>query len=92
VQWSDFVADSISADVATATAIAQAESTIPVRVLSTKLSTYGAEAGGGSIVDASTPVWAVQQEDFHPRVIPSPLGPHPELALRGGDRDKLHAA
>jgi hypothetical protein len=30
-----------------------------VTVVSTKLSTYGAEAGGGSFVDPDTPVWAV---------------------------------
>ena len=51
---------SISAEGASATAIAQAGSTIPAKVLSTRLSTYGAVAGGGMVIDASTTVWAVR--------------------------------
>jgi hypothetical protein len=70
----------ISASAATATAIAQAGSTIPVKVLSAKLSTYGvAEAGGGTIVAASTPVWAVLLSgSFQPPSCgPMTATPHP---------------
>jgi hypothetical protein len=71
---------SISAEAASARAIRQAGSTIPVKVLSAKLSTYGAaEAGGGTIVDASTPVWAVRLSgSFQPPSCgPMTAIPHP---------------
>jgi hypothetical protein len=60
-------------------AISQAGSTIPVTVLSTTLSTYGAEAGGGSMVDASTPVWAVRLSGSFqwPSCGPMTATPHP---------------
>jgi hypothetical protein len=70
----------ITADAAASMAIGQAAgSTIPVTVLSTKLSTYGAEAGGGSMVDADTPVWAVRLSgSFHwPSCGPMTATPHP---------------
>jgi hypothetical protein len=73
-------ASPISASAATATAIRQAGSTIPVKVLSARLSTYGAaEAGGGTIVDASTPVWAVLLSgSFQPPSCgPRTATPHP---------------
>jgi hypothetical protein len=50
----------VSADAAASMAIGQAGSTIPVTVLLTQLSTYGAEAPDGSMVAANTPVWAVR--------------------------------
>ena len=70
---------SISADAAAAVAIAQVGSTSSVKVLSTKRSTYGAEAGGGSIVDASTPVWAVRLSGTFqpPSCGPMTATPHP---------------
>lgn len=69
----------VSADSASATAIAESGSTIPVNVLSTRLSTYGAEAGGGLMVDASTPVWAVRLSgSFQPPSCgPVTASPHP---------------
>ena len=70
----------ISAETAGATAIMQAGSTTPVKVLSAKLSTYeAANAGGGSIVDASTPVWAVRLSGTFqpPSCGPMTATPHP---------------
>jgi hypothetical protein len=49
----------ISAEAAASTAIGQVSSTIPVTVVSTTLSTYGANSGGGAVAGADTPVWAV---------------------------------
>jgi hypothetical protein len=49
----------ISAEAARATATREAGSTIPAVVLSTRLSTYGTEAMGGTVVEAGTPVWVV---------------------------------
>jgi hypothetical protein len=70
---------SISAEAASATAIAQMGSATTVKVVSTRLSTYGAEAGGGSIVDATTPVWAVRLSgSFQPPSCgPMTATPHP---------------
>jgi len=70
---------SISADAAASIAIGQAGSTIPVTVLSMELSTYGAEAGGASIVDANTPVWAVRLSGSFQRPSCGPVTatPHP---------------
>lgn len=69
----------ISADAARADAISQAGSEIPVTVLSMKLSTYGAEATGGSIVAADTPVWALLLSgSFRPPSCgPMTATPHP---------------
>lgn len=69
----------ISADAAKATAISQAASTIPVKVLSIKRSTYGPETRGGSIVAADTPVWAVRlSSSFQPPSCgPYTATPHP---------------
>jgi hypothetical protein len=73
------VPTSISADVASATAIAQMGSAATVKILSTRLSTYGAEAGGGSVADPSTPVWAVRLSgSFQPPSCgPMTATPHP---------------
>lgn len=62
----------ISAEAATAAAVANAPSSIPVTVLSTKLSTYGADARGGLVADADTPVWAVTVSGS----FPTPCGPY----------------
>jgi hypothetical protein len=50
---------SISAAAASAVAVAQVGGGQDVKVVSTGLSTYGAEAHGGAAVDPSTQVWAV---------------------------------
>jgi hypothetical protein len=62
----------ISAAAATSTAVANAPSSIPVTVLSTMLSTYGANAGGGLVADADTPVWAVTVSGS----FPTPCSPY----------------
>jgi hypothetical protein len=68
----------ISAEVATATAVAHAPSSIPVTVISTKLSTYGANAGGGLVADPDTPVWAVTVSGSFPTSCgPYSATPHP---------------
>jgi hypothetical protein len=70
---------SISAEAASTTAIAQVGSAATVKVLSTRLSTYEAEAGGGSVADAGTPVWAVRLSgSFQPPSCgPMTAIPHP---------------
>jgi hypothetical protein len=50
---------SISAAVAGSAAVAQVGGGQDVKVVSTRLSTYGAEAHGGAAVDPNTQVWAV---------------------------------
>jgi len=69
----------VSAQAAVSTAVGQVSSAIPVTVISTKLSTYGAEAGGGSFVDADTPVWAVLLSGSFgfPSCGPPTATPHP---------------
>jgi hypothetical protein len=69
----------ISAQAAASTAIGQVSSTIPVTVISTKLSTYGTQADGGSIVGAATPVWAVLLSGSFrfPSCGPATATPHP---------------
>ncbi len=69
----------ISENVATAAAIEHAGSSIPVTVLSATLSTYGAESQNSSIVDATTPVWAVRLSgSFYPASCgPMTATPHP---------------
>jgi hypothetical protein len=69
----------VSSDAAASIAIGQAGSTIPVTVLSTKLSTYGAEAGAGSMVAANTLVWAVRLSGSFqwPSCGPMTATPHP---------------
>jgi hypothetical protein len=69
----------VSAQAAASIAIGQVSSTIPVTVVSTKLSTYGAEASGGSVVDAGTPVWAVELSGSFrfPSCGPATATPHP---------------
>jgi uncharacterized protein YceK len=49
----------ISANAARASALAQVRSATPVSVVSVELTTYGARADGGSVVDPDTQVWAV---------------------------------
>ena len=69
----------ISAQAAASTAIGQVSSTIPVTVVSTTLSTFGAEPDGGPIVDAATPVWAVLLSGSFgfPSCGPMTVTPHP---------------
>jgi hypothetical protein len=50
---------SLSAAAAGAVAVAQVGGGQDIKVVSTRLSTYGAEAHGGAAVDPSTQVWAV---------------------------------
>lgn len=50
---------SISAAAAGAVAVAQVGGGQDIKIVSTRLSTYGAEAHGGAAVDATTQVWAV---------------------------------
>jgi uncharacterized protein YceK len=49
----------VSADAARATGLEQIGSSTPASVVSVELTTYGAKANGGSVVDPSTQVWAV---------------------------------
>lgn len=60
-------------------AIGQVSSTIPVTVVSTKLSTYGAEVRTGSLADSNTPVWAVLLSGSfrYPSCGPATATPHP---------------
>ena len=80
-------AASITADAANATALREAGSTVPPQVLSTKLSTYAAEARGGQIVDPATPVWAVVVSGSWPsscgpvNPVPNPCPPPATTAL-----------
>jgi len=78
----------ISAETASATAIANVASTIPAKVISTRLSTYGAVADGGHVVDSNTPVWAVRLSgSFEPpscgpiTAVPHPCPPPATSAL-----------
>jgi hypothetical protein len=50
----------ITREDATLTAMRSTTSSTPVSVTSTRLSTYGHEAAGGSVAPADTPVWAVE--------------------------------
>ena len=69
----------ISAEAASATAIQQVGSLSTAKVLSTRLSTYGAEAGGGQVVDGNTAVWAVLLSGTFgpPSCGPMTATPHP---------------
>jgi hypothetical protein len=69
----------VSADAAASIAVGQAGSSIPVTVLSTKLSTYGAEAPDGSMVAENNPVWAVRLSGSFqwPSCGPATAIPHP---------------
>jgi len=69
----------VTADAAAATAIDSASSTIPVKVVSTKLSTYGAQAEGGSLRGPGSPVWAVLLSGSFgfPSCGPMTATPHP---------------
>jgi hypothetical protein len=49
----------VSAEAARAVALEQIRSSTPVSVVSVELTTYGARADGGSVVDPDTQVWAV---------------------------------
>ena len=69
----------ISQSAAIATALQEAGSSTPAKLVWAKLTTYGAAANGGSIVPASTPVWAVRLSgSFHaPSCGPYTATPHP---------------
>jgi hypothetical protein len=69
----------VSAQAAALTAISNASSTIPVTVVSTTLSTYGAEAPGGSMVAANTLIWAGRLSGSFqwPSCGPMTASPHP---------------
>jgi hypothetical protein len=69
----------VSAASADAVALANVSSTSPVTVTATTLTTYGAEAGGGLVVAADTPVWAVRLSGSFPAFSCGPYTatPHP---------------
>jgi len=69
----------VPAQAAASIAIGQVSSTIPVTVVSTKLSTYGVEAVMGSLADANAPVWAVLLSGSFgfPSCGPATATPHP---------------
>ena len=70
---------SVSAESAAAMAIEQVGSSTTVKIVSTRLSTYGADAAGGAIADAHTPVWAVLLSGTFqpPSCGPMTATPHP---------------
>lgn len=79
---------SISEKTAAATAIANVASTIPATVISARLSTYGAVADGGHVVERDTLVWAVRLSgSFEPpscgpvTAVPHPCPPPATSAL-----------
>lgn len=68
----------ITAEAAATAAAAQFAPGVPVKVLSTRLSTYGAEAGGG-LAAADAPVWTVVLSGSFPPFSCGPMtaAPHP---------------
>ena len=72
----------ISAEAATSVALAQSGGGPDAKVVSTRLSTYGAEAEGGATMAAETPVWVVVLSGvFHfPSCGPMTATPHPCLS------------
>jgi hypothetical protein len=66
----------IDVESAKAAAAQATTSSVPVSVTSARMSTYGREAGGGVVVPAGTPVWAIEVAGS----FPVPCGPASTIA------------